>query len=243
MLSRKQPEHVLIVDDDERIRQMLHRYLQDQGFRVSVAGDGRAMRDCLTRGGIDIVLLDVVLPDADGFALARDLRSRSDIPFIMLTGRNDVVDRVVGLELGADDYIAKPFHLRELLARIRVALRRRRPVTEGHVEARESEVFCFEGWQLDVARRELWSRAGEEIRLTTGEFDMLCVFVKHPGRVMAREMLMDLTRGRNLEAFDRTIDAQVARLRRKIEADPANPSLIKSVRGVGYLFSARPVRQ
>ncbi|MGF6177663.1 response regulator [Ensifer sp. 4252] len=243
MLSRKQPDHVLVVDDDERIRQMLDRYLQDEGFRVSVAGDGRAMRDCLARGGIDVVLLDVVLPDADGFALARDLRARSDIPFIMLTGRNDVVDRVVGLELGADDYISKPFHLRELLARIKVALRRRLPVGGGRTEVQEEEVFCFDGYRLDLARRELLSRAGEEIRLTTGEFDMLCVFVKHAGRVMAREILMDLTRSRNLEAFDRTIDAQVARLRRKIEENPANPSLIKSVRGVGYVFSARPVRQ
>lgn len=243
MLSRKQPEHVLIVDDDERIRQMLSRYLQDEGYRVSVAGDGQAMRDCFSRGGIDVILLDVVLPDADGFALARDLRVHSDIPIIMLTGRNDVVDRVVGLELGADDYVAKPFHLRELLARIRVALRRRSPIGSRHVEDRDGEVFCFEGWRLDLARRELWSPAGEEIRLTTGEFEMLSVFVKHAGRVMGREILMDLTRGRNLEAFDRAIDAQVARLRRKIEQDPAHPSLIKSVRGVGYVFSARPVRQ
>ncbi|NVD39917.1 response regulator [Ensifer sp. HO-A22] len=243
MLSRKQPEHVLIVDDDDRIRQMLSRYFEDEGYGVSVAGDGQAMRSCLSRGGIDIVLLDIVLPDSDGFALARDLRKESDIPIIMLTGRNDVIDRIVGLELGADDYIAKPFHLRELLARVKVALRRRSPVASRQIEGRNHEVFCFEGWRLDTARRELLSPAREEIRLTTGEFEMLCVFVKHAGRVMGRELLMDLTRGRNLEAFDRTIDAQVARLRRKIEDDPAHPSLIKSVRGVGYVFSARPERQ
>lgn len=236
-------EHVLIVDDDERIRLMLSRYLKEQGYRASAVGDGQAMRDSLSRGGIDIVLLDVVLPGSDGFALARDLRTQSDIPIIMLTGRNDVVDRVVGLELGADDYIAKPFHLRELLARIKGVLRRRAPATNKNLEARDGEVFSFDGWRLDLARRELLSSAGEEIRLTTGEFEMLCVFVRHAGRVMGREILMDLTRGRNLEAFDRTIDAQVARLRRKIENDPANPSLIKSVRGVGYVFSARPVRQ
>ncbi|QFI69773.1 response regulator [Sinorhizobium alkalisoli] len=241
--SQKAPEHILVVDDDPRIRQMLARYFEDEGYRVSLAGDGREMRDSLETQAIDIILLDLVLPGEDGLALARDIRARSDIPIIMLTGRNDVVDRIVGLEIGADDYIAKPFHLREVLARLRSALRRRQPPAASVRNETQSEIYSFEGWHLDVGRRQLLSDEGKEILLTTGEFDMLCVLVKHAGRVLQRERLMDLTRGRNLEAFDRTIDAQIARLRRKIELDPSNPALIKSVRGVGYVFSARISRQ
>ncbi|MCA1490503.1 response regulator [Ensifer sp. NBAIM29] len=241
--SQKSPEHILVVDDDPRIRQMLARYFEDEGYRVSLAGDGGEMRNCLETQMIDIILLDLVLPGEDGLALARDIRARSDIPIIMLTGRNDVVDRIVGLEIGADDYIAKPFHLREVLARLRSALRRRQPSAAPVRNEPQSEIYSFQGWRLDVGRRQLLSDDGEEILLTTGEFDMLCVLVKHAGRVLQRELLMDLTRGRNLEAFDRTIDAQIARLRRKIEQDPSNPALIKSVRGVGYVFSARTSRQ
>ncbi|MCG5481242.1 response regulator [Sinorhizobium alkalisoli] len=241
--SQKSPEHILVVDDDPRIRQMLARYFEDEGYRVSLAGDGGEMRNCLETQMIDIILLDLVLPGEDGLALARDIRARSDLPIIMLTGRNDVVDRIVGLEIGADDYIAKPFHLREVLARLRSALRRRQPPAAPVRSDPQSEIYSFQGWRLDVGRRQLLSDDGEEIPLTTGEFDMLCVLVKHAGRVLQRELLMDLTRGRNLEAFDRTIDAQIARLRRKIEQDPSNPALIKSVRGVGYVFSARTSRQ
>lgn len=221
---------------------MLSRYFEEEGYRVTLAGDGQEMRDCLDKQSIDIILLDLVLPGEDGLTLARDLRARSDVPLIMLTGRDDVVDRVVGLEVGADDYIAKPFHLREVLARVRGVLRRRRPQASATVDL-ASEVYSFEGLRLDIARRQLTSDDGNEILLTTGEFDMLCVLVKHAGRVLQRELLMDLTRGRNLEAFDRTIDAQIARLRRKIERDASQPALIKSVRGVGYVFSARATRQ
>ncbi|ASY65785.1 DNA-binding response regulator (plasmid) [Sinorhizobium sojae CCBAU 05684] len=241
--SQKSPEHILVVDDDPRIRQMLARYFEDEGYRVSLAGDGREMRNCLETQSIDIILLDLVLPGEDGLTLARDIRARSDIPIIMLTGRNDVVDRIVGLEIGADDYIAKPFHLREVLARLRSALRRRQPQAPPVRSEPQSEIYGFEGWRLDIGRRQLLSDNGEETLLTTGEFDMLCVLVKHAGRVLQRELLMDLTRGRNLDAFDRSIDAQIARLRRKIEQDPSNPALIKSVRGVGYVFSARTSRQ
>ncbi|MDE3876442.1 response regulator [Sinorhizobium meliloti] len=239
---RTLPEHILVVDDDSRIRQMLSRYFEEEGYRVTLAGDGREMRDCLDKQSIDIILLDLVLPGEDGLTLARDLRARSDVPLIMLTGRDDVVDRVVGLEVGADDYIAKPFHLREVLARVRGVLRRRQPQASATVDL-ASEVYSFEGLRLDIARRQLTSDDGNEILLTTGEFDMLCVLVKHAGRVLQRELLMDLTRGRNLEAFDRTIDAQISRLRRKIERDASQPALIKSVRGVGYVFSARATRQ
>ncbi|THK36203.1 response regulator [Ensifer sp. MPMI2T] len=235
------PEHILVVDDDSRIRQMLSRYFEDEGYRVSLAGDGREMRECLDKHSADIILLDLVLPGEDGLTLARDIRARSDVPIIMLTGRNDVVDRIVGLEVGADDYIAKPFHLREVLARVRGVLRRRQPRSLS-VSDTQSEIYRFEGLRLDIDRRQLLSDDGSEIPLTTGEFDMLCVLVRHAGRVLQRELLMDLTRGRNLEAFDRTIDAQIARLRRKIERDPNQPALIKSVRGVGYVFSARTTR-
>ncbi|GCA50316.1 response regulator (plasmid) [Sinorhizobium meliloti] len=242
--ARTLPEHILVVDDDARIRQMLARYFEEEGYRVSLAGDGLEMRECLDKESIDIILLDLVLPGEDGLALARGIRARSDVPLIMLTGRNDVVDRVVGLEVGADDYIAKPFHLREVLARVRGVLRRRQPQqSQSDRETPSAEVYCFEGLRLDIDRRQLVADDdGREVPLTTGEFDMLCVLVKHAGRVLQRELLMDLTRGRNLEAFDRTIDAQIARLRRKIERDPTRPALIKSVRGVGYVFSARATR-
>ena len=232
-------EHILVVDDDPRIRQMLVRYFEDEGYRVSTAADGDEMRVCLLKGAVDIILLDLILPGGDdGLGLAREIRAQSDVPIIMLTGRDDVVDRIVGLEVGADDYIAKPFHLREVLARLRTVLRRR------HTAAPESkpektDIFHFDGWRLDLERRQLVSAQDQEITLTTGEFDILVVLARHPGRVFTREALMDLTRGRTLEAFDRTIDAQIARLRKKIENDPKNPSLIKSVRGIGYVFTGK----
>lgn len=236
-------EHILVVDDDARIRQMLTRYFQDEGYRVSATADGPAMRDCLGKAAVDIILLDLVLPGGeDGLALARDIRSRSNIPIIMLTGRDDVIDRIVGLEVGADDYIAKPFHLREVLARVRSVLRRHQaPVVKSGDET--TEKLCFDGWQLNVCRRQLSAADGSDVALTTGEFDMLCVLVKHAGRVLTRELLMDLTRSRNMAAYDRTIDAQVARLRKKIENDPKNPTLIKSVRNVGYVFSVKPTQE
>ena len=232
-------EHILVVDDDVRIRQMLIRYFEDEGYRVSAVADGQAMRECLHGTQIDIILLDLVMPGGDdGLALAREIRSRSDVPIIMLTGRDDVVDRIVGLEVGADDYISKPFHLREVLARLRTVLRRRQPAPPPAPD-QSGEVFHFDGWRLDLGRRQLLTADGSEIVLTTGEFDILVVLARHPGRVFTREMLMDLTRGRTLEAFDRTIDAQIARLRKKIERDPRKPALIKSVRGVGYVFTGK----
>jgi len=235
-------EHILVVDDDIRIRQMLIRYFEDEGYRVTAVANGEAMRQGLQKDEIDIILLDLVLPGGeDGLMLAREVRSRTDIPIIMLTGRNDVVDRIVGLEVGADDYIAKPFHLREVLARLRTVLRRRQPAPPAPQQASQAqELIQFEGWQLDLGRRQLVTAEGAEIVLTTGEFDMLATLARHPGRVFSREVLMDLTHGRNLEAFDRTIDAQIARLRKKVEHDPKQPALIKSVRGVGYVFTGRP---
>jgi DNA-binding response OmpR family regulator len=231
--------HILVVDDDQRIRQMLTRYFEQEGYRISVAADGPAMRAQLT-DSVDVILLDVVMPGEDGLTLARQIRARSDVGIIMLTGRDDVLDRVVGLEIGADDYIAKPFHLREVMARIKSVLRRRSPrPDQAPASGGDGEIIRFDGWRLDAGRRQLISPEGEDVALTTGEFDLLSAFVKHPGRVFGREVLMDLTRGRAWEAFDRTIDAQVARLRKKIEIAPKNPTLIKSVRGVGYVFTGK----
>jgi two-component system phosphate regulon response regulator OmpR len=235
--------HILVVDDDARIRQMLSRYLGEEGFRVSGVDSGAAMRECLTREKVDLVLLDLVLPGEDGLQLAREIRSRSGVGIIMVTGRSDMVDTVVGLEMGADDYIAKPFQLREVLARIKSVLRRLHPAGPAEApsapESGPGEVIRFDGWSLDLARRELKSPDQSDVSLTTGEFDLLTTFAKHPGRVLNRDVLMDLTRGRQWEAYDRAIDAQVARLRRKIETDPKNPTLIKSVRGVGYVFTGK----
>ncbi|MBB1249114.1 response regulator [Rhizobium sp. G21] len=235
--ASSQKEHILVVDDDQRIRQMLARYFEDEGYRVTAVADGAAMRDALRSDAFDIVLLDLMLPGESGLELARDIRARFETPIIMLTGKDDVLDRIVGLELGADDYMSKPFHLREVLARIRTVLRRRAPPRqEAPVEA---DQVIFEGWTLDLSRRSLTRADGQMVDLTTGEFDMLAVMARNAGRVLSRDRLMDLTRGRNLEAFDRTIDAQIARLRKKIEDDPGNPQIIKSVRGIGYVFTSR----
>lgn len=231
--------HLLVVDDDPRIRQLLTTYFQDEGYAVTGAADGTEMRDHLRQRSFDVILLDLVLPGGqDGLDLAREIRAQSDVPIMMLTGRDDVVDRIVGLEVGADDYISKPFHLREVHARLKSILRRRRP-TAPLPEPPTEEIIGFEDWKLNVVRRQLLDPEGNEVELTTGEFDMLVAFLRHAGRVLTREVLMDMTRGRNLEAFDRTIDAQIVRLRRKIETDPKRPQFIKAVRGVGYVFTGR----
>jgi two-component system phosphate regulon response regulator OmpR len=235
--------HILVVDDDARIRSMLRRYLSDEGYDVGEAGDGPAMRAALAVKQADLVLLDLVLPGEDGFTLAHYIRQRSSTPIIMLTGKGDVIDKVAGLEAGADDYIAKPFHLREVLARIRTVLRRAQSIaaqttTPTPTEESKSQTLHFEGWTLDIAKRELSDSTGATIVLTTGEFELLRTFAQHPNRVLERDTLMDLVKGREWAAYDRSIDAQVVRLRKKIERDPANPKLIKTVRGAGYLFTA-----
>lgn len=246
------PYHILVVDDDHRIRTMLRRYLADEGFRVTEAGDGREMRAAFeTAGPVDLVLLDLVMPGEDGFTLARDIRQRSSTPIIMLTGKGDLVDKVAGLEAGADDYIPKPFHLREVLARIRTVLRRAQPSVAPERAAgppppapdSAAQVLVFDGWQLDLAKRELRNPDGKLVAVTTGEFDLLRTFALHPNRVLDRDTLMALIKGREWAAYDRSIDAQVVRLRKKIERDPANPQLIKTVRGAGYLFAATVSRR
>ncbi|CDN50288.1 response regulator [Neorhizobium galegae] len=239
MSSPASSANILVVDDDPRIRQMLTRYFEGEGYAVSAVSDGQEMRVQLKRQEIDIILLDLSLPGGqDGFDLAREIRMQSDIPIMMLTGRDDVVDRIIGIEIGADDYIAKPFHLREVHARLKSILRRRQPV-QPKQEENEEKIVRFEGWALNFSRRQLLSAEDGEVELTTGEFDMLAAFVQHAGRVLTRDFLMDATRGRQLDAFDRTIDAQIVRLRRKIEADAKHPQLIKAVRGVGYIFTGK----
>ncbi|MBW9087113.1 response regulator [Rhizobium wenxiniae] len=231
--------HILVVDDDPRIRQMLARYFEGEGYRVTTVADGVEMDVAMRQNSVDAVLLDLSLPGGrDGLDLARDIRATSDVPIMMLTGRDDVVDRIIGIEIGADDYIAKPFHLREVHARLKSILRRRQPAAPKAVQE-EDQIIRFEGWTLNVSRRQLIDPAGAEVELTTGEFDMLAAFLNHAGRVLTRDFLMDLTRGRHLEAFDRTIDAQIVRLRRKIEADVKHPQFIKAIRGVGYIFTGK----
>ncbi len=232
-----EPDRILVVDDDARIRQMLTRYFEDNGYRVIAVANGAAMRSELVKGSFAAIFLDLVLPGGEnGFDLLKEIRSSSEVPVLMLTGQDDVTDKVIGLEFGADDYVAKPFHLRELLARLRTVIRRRSPSSSPD---RTAELFRFEGFTLDVARRRLTAPTGSDVPLTTGEFDMLLVFLRNSGRVLTRETLMDQTRNRSLEAFDRAIDAQIVRLRKKIEPDAKAPALIQSVRGVGYVFTGR----
>lgn len=227
--------HVLVVDDDVEIGRLLFRYLGSQGLHVSVALNGAELRAATDGDAIDLILLDLGLPDEDGLVLMRDLRSRWHGPVIILSGRGEAVERVVGLELGADDYVTKPFDLRELLARIRSVLRRAQGVPTKQVD--KARGYTFAGFRLDVASRGLVDSAGLDIELTTGEYELLLCLVQHGHQVLARDQLMNALHGRDAGPFDRSIDVQIGRLRRKLEEDPAYPRLIKSVRGAGYLFT------
>jgi two-component system, OmpR family, response regulator len=225
---------ILVVDDEPEICELIQEYLADEGYAVSAANDGAGMRRVLQEKSTDLVILDLMLPGEDGLTLARQLRTESNVSIIMLTGRGDPSDRVIGLEMGADDYLAKPFHLRELLARVKSVLRRAQ-MRNAPPAAREQASFA--GWRLEFATRELNSPKGEVVRLTTGEFDLLVAFVTNANRVLNRDRLLGLARNREAGPFDRTIDVQVGLLRRKLEPDPQNPTLIKTVRGVGYFFT------
>jgi two-component system OmpR family response regulator len=228
--------HILVVADQKEICDVVQEYLTGEGYRVSTANDGNGMRRVLGQHHIDLVILDLMLPGEDGLTLARSLRNESGIGIIILTGRGETVDRIIGLEMGADDYLPKPFHLRELLARVKSVLRRvQSRVGEPGQPVRTNARFA--GWSLDLSSRELLSPAGQQVRLTTGEFDLLAAFVNNPNQVLSRDRLLDLARNREAGPFDRTIDVQVGRLRRKLEDDPQNPSLIKTVRGSGYIFT------
>jgi DNA-binding response OmpR family regulator len=234
--------HLLVVDDDAGVLDLLRRYFSGQGFEVSVAANGAEMRDVLARTSVDLMLLDLGLPGEDGFELTRQLRKNWNGALIIITGRGESVDRVVGLELGADDYVTKPFELRELLARVRSVLRRA-TLGAGSAEAGNQVALQFDNFLLVPRSRTLRTTGGETIALTTGEYELLRVFVEHPNRVLSRDDLMERIHGRNAGPFDRAIDVQIGRLRRKVESDPANPELIKSVRGAGYLFSATVSRR
>ncbi len=233
------PRHILVVDDDADLRQMVADYLGDYDLRVTGAPDGAAMRDAMAREVVDLVLLDLKLPSEDGMTLARELRETSSVPIVILTGRKDDVDRIMGLELGADDYLTKPFNLRELLARIRAILRRTQAHPVIHVEGRTPQAFRFGGWELDLRSRRLTSNDGDRVELTHAEFALLAAFLGAPERILSREQLLELSRGNDENVFDRSIDVQILRLRRKIESDPSRPKLIRTERGAGYFFNSQ----
>jgi len=232
--------HILVVDDDPKVRALLRRCLEGEGFAVSDAKDGAELHTCLQRQQISLITLDLNLGKENGLDLARDIRKQRNIPIIMLTGKGDAIDRVVGLEVGADDYLAKPFELRELVARIRAVLRR---VTPTEPAAATGQRYAFEGWVLDISRRSLKRDSGDDQDLTTSEFNLLEAFVKRPHRVLSRDDIMDLLKGHDWSPLDRSIDNLVARLRKKVEKDPDRPALIKTVRGAGYTFTADVERQ
>ncbi|MEX2618017.1 MAG: response regulator [Alphaproteobacteria bacterium] len=234
--------HILVVDDRRDIRDPLVKYLGQHGYRVSEADSAAAARRMLEKSAIDLVVLDIMMPGEDGLSLCRHLRESSAIPVILLTAMADETDRIVGLEMGADDYLTKPFNPRELVSRIRAVLRRvhslppqRQTVSTGNIR--------FDRWTLDTARRELIDEAGAAIPLSTGEFNLLDAFLRHPNMVLTRDQLLDHTRSREAAVFDRSIDNQVSRLRKKIERDPKSPSLIATVWGGGYMFAAEVLRQ
>lgn len=228
--------HILIVDDHREIRELVARALASEGFRISSAVDGKAMRKLMADARIDLILLDLMLPGEDGLSLCRAIRTELNIPIIMLTAKGDEIDRVVGLELGADDYVAKPFGSRELVARIRAVLRRTR-IEETTDQPSRAQRYHFDRWQLDTGARELLRGDGVTVPLSTGEFDLLIALVERPQRVLSRDQLLDIARGRAASAFDRSIDTQVSRLRKKLEEDPNEPKIIKTVWGGGYMFA------
>lgn len=231
-------DHLLVVDDDREIRQLLGEYLEQAGYRVSAVADGRAMRRALEENRIDLVILDLMLPGEDGLSLCRELRARSNLPVLMLTARGDEVDRIVGLEMGADDYLAKPFNPRELLARIRSIVRRAQALP-ANMAASEVRTLGFAGWTLDVAARSVRAPDGLVVPLSGAEYRLLRVFLDHPQCVMSREQLLELANGRETVLFDRSIDVLVGRLRKRLRDDSREPALIKTVRGEGYVLATQ----
>jgi len=235
------PTHIAVLDDEVDITQLLANYLKGHGFRVTQLHSGPELMAVMASDPPALVLLDLGLGNEDGLVIARRLREHHRCGLVIITGRGDAIDKVVGLEIGADDYVTKPFDLRELVARIKAVLRRLtpadapEPASTPAVPARER--FRFHGFELDTGARRLLDREGREVTLTSGEFDLLCAFVRHPGRVLSRDFLLEHTRGREAAPFDRTIDVQVGRLRKKLESDPENPALIKAVRGAGYVLT------
>ncbi len=236
-------DHILVVDDDPEIRLLLRQYLEKNGYQVTAVGEGGGMWMTLERSRVDLIVLDLMLPGVDGLELCRNLRARSKVPVIMLTARGDEMDRVLGLEMGADDYLAKPFSARELLARIKVVLRRVRDLPVDPL-AESPERLAFNGWTLDTRTQHLTSPDGLVVPLSQAEFRLLQTLLIHPNRALTRDQLLDLTQGRDARPFDRSIDVLIGRLRRHLGDDAREPELIKTVRGRGYMLAARvtPVR-
>jgi two-component system OmpR family response regulator len=237
--------HILIVDDDREIRDLLSRFLEKHGFRCSQAAEGREMRRQLADAKIDLIVLDVMMPGETGLQLCAQLRAEKQagmarIPIIMLTAAGEETDRIIGLEMGADDYLPKPFSPRELLARIRAVLRR--GGSDVPLAGDGGQALIFDNWRIDLSGRRVIGPGGD-VELSTGEFDMLVALAERPQRVLSRDQLLDLTKGRSAQPFDRSIDVQIGRLRRKIEADPAQPRFITTVRGGGYMFAAKVSRE
>jgi len=229
--------HIVVVDDHRDIRDLVGKYLSQQGYRISVADSGTALKRLLERSAPDLVILDIMMPGEDGLSICRELRRSMELPIIFLTAMADDTDRIIGLELGADDYLIKPFNPRELLARIRAVLRRVNSLPPQR-EALKVKSISFDRWNLDVGRREIVGNDGVGVPLSTAEFRLLKAFLQHPGMVLSRDQLMDLTVGRSAESFDRSIDNQVSRLRKKVEVDPKNPAIIKTHWGGGYSLCA-----
>jgi two-component system OmpR family response regulator len=236
--SQAMSQRLLVVDDDPELRKLLHGYLGSQGFDVVAVEDGEAMRRALAGSSFELVILDLMLPGEDGLALCRELRARSRIPILMLTARGDELDRIVGLEMGADDYLPKPFHPRELLARIRSILRR---VQELGAERAARELH-FAGWTLDIGMRHLLGADGVAVPLSTGEFRLLQALAENANRVLSRDRLMDVLSGREAGPFDRSVDVMISRLRRRLNDDAREPQLIKTVRNEGYVLAAKVER-
>lgn len=240
--------HIAVVDDDDKVRRLLRRCFEPEGYRVSEAANGAELEAIMAREPVDLITLDLGLAGDDGLSVARSVRSRSAIPIIMVTGKGDPIDKIVGLEVGADDYISKPFHVREVLARVRSVLRRS-GLQAGHEPAAPAsppgpaavpaggDVYRFGDWVLDIPHRELRGAGAEPTTLTTGEFELLHLMVRNAQRVLTRDQIMDNLKGHDWSPYDRSIDNQVARLRKKIEDDPSRPQFIKTVRGVGYSFT------
>ncbi|MEQ8740223.1 MAG: response regulator [Hoeflea sp.] len=233
---------ILVVEDNREMRELVSRALRKEGYRVSLAEDGKEMNQAIENERVDLIILDLMLPGDDGLTLCRNLRAKATTPVIIVSAKGEEMDRVLGLKMGADDYLAKPFSTLELIARVQAVLRRieREPTSPPN---EPSKIYKFNGWRLDVERRELIAVDNVIVPLSTGEFSLLQVLVQRPNRVLSREQLLDLARGRDSVAFDRSIDTQVSRLRRKIEHDPKNPTIIKTVWGGGYVLSADVTRE
>ena len=231
--------HLVVVDDEPDIREMLQEYLEIQGFQVTAADGGEALRAIVAEQDVDLVVLDITMPGEDGLSLARFLRENHEVGIIMLTGAGDIVDRIIGLEVGADDYLAKPVDLRELLARVKAVLRRFTGGRETRSDPADAprDTVQFGKCELDLAAHRLVDDSGEEVPITAMEFDLLQAFAERPNRVLSRDQLLELAHNRGWEPFDRSIDIRIARLRRKVEDNPSEPKILKTVRGAGYIFS------